>query len=124
VLARLNVIFIWLHCEMDIIRNKLSEIGFVLEKIPIEYFQDYIYKWECSVYRDATYYVWITSSPFWHFTIERAKSPHETGIEGYSRYVAFKGIISSNTALSDLDVLLRTTGVYSSMQEGKNELKV
>ena len=109
---------------MDIIRNKLKELGFVSEEIGSGYFKDLVFKYEKSCYRDATYYVWITSYSHWYFKIERAKSSHETGIEGYGRYVAFSGHISSTTALSDLDVLLRCTGVYNDLQEGKNDLGI
>lgn len=107
---------------MDIVRDKLDELGFDLEKIGNKNWPDHVYKWECSVLRDATYYIWITSFSNWRFKIELAKSPHEMGIDGCSRVTVFDGHISSESPMTDLDVILKCTGVFYYMTKGYNEI--
>ena len=93
---------------MDIIRNKLTELGFHKEQVGNYPLEHYIYVWKHSEYRNATYYIWITSFSNWNFKFEKAKSGHETGIESYSRFAPFIGNLSS---LEDLEVLMRCTGI-------------
>jgi hypothetical protein len=108
---------------MDEIRQKLLEMGFVL-KLYKEPFPEYeqpvhVYEWEVHPIRGVVYNIWIAS--LWHckFIIERAGYGRESGDEGFAKYVAFKGYVSS---LKDFYVILKTTGVLDDINNSSNAL--
>ncbi len=90
---------------MTEIREKLKELGF------ISYESDNAVVFE---YRneDTGATVWITSGDNCRFKVERECKSYEMGFDGWGRYTAFAGNISS---LEDLDAILRSCYVYSDM---------
>lgn len=107
---------------MDIVRDKLTEMGFVLEIKGNEAWADHVYHWEYYEERHGKTRVEIDSNANWHFKIKRALHGAETGVEGYD-YIAFNGYISPKKALKDLETLLRCTGVENDINRHSNEYK-
>jgi len=99
---------------MTEITDRLEDLGFVVELTGNPNWPDKIYKWETDQERYGSRRVWITSHSNWHFQIERAFQGYETGIEGYSRYRAFRGYASS---WDEFKVLMKCTGVFNDITE-------
>lgn len=107
---------------MDLIRNKLVEMGFRATKTrPDVSWSDLLYEWKTDEYRYGSHRISILSESNWYFDIKRSFSGYETGIEGCPEYTCFHGNI---TSLEDLETIFRCTGVSHVLKEnGPNVLK-
>jgi len=104
---------------MDLIRNKLKEIGFT-ETLGSgnELWADRIYTMYFSAEWQGSYTTKIISKSNWNFEIHRNHSGACTGDEGYG-YVPFIGHIST---LDQLIIIFDCTGVTNDIKRFKDEL--
>lgn len=104
---------------MDAIRNELIKLGFTLELTGRYIWPDHLYKWQTDQERYGSHRIWITPTSNWYFKVEKSFQGYETGVEGYSRYSAFTGVVSS---WEEFKVILKCTGVLGIIETTENIL--